>query len=232
MAETGNYAALQSLYRGVSPYALAGLTTVPNYGAAAAAAAAAAANNGSLFGAGGGTVSGPTEVVSSAPPSLASSHTATMAAIHSSTPSLRSTNNMEISPALEIYYRQVQAITALQKQPHENIKPTSSRSEDQSLVAQVTAKEPSSSKTSILNVRSHMESSAHFEDSSLHVESSSFSPIPLKRETEPTADNCEENNISNSSSETNKDRGSETRTNLQLPLKPTPIVATNSSQNI
>merc|ERR1712024_323611 len=81
LAETGNYAALQSLYRGVSPYALAGLSSVPSYGAAAAAAAAAAAN-GPLFG-GGGAVGGPAENVSTAPPILASPHTITTTAIQS-----------------------------------------------------------------------------------------------------------------------------------------------------
>ena len=245
MAETGNYAALQSLYRGVSPYALAGLSTVPSYGAAAAAAAAAAAN-GPLFGS-GGTVSGPTEHVSASPPTLTSPHTITTAALQ--TPPTSCSSNMQISPALEMYYRQVQAMTALQK-PQENsssippsLPPTlsASGSGNHSMAAQITARGPLSTSpsttTSPLDVPSHLQhplkSSIKFEDVLLPMESSSSSPSVIKTDTEASTllrDKKEE--MLHSSLEGDVIVSSETRKdNPQLPLKPTPIVASNSSRN-
>ena len=237
MAETGNYAALQSLYRGVSPYALAGLSTVPSYGAAAAAAAAAAAN-GSLFGS-GGTVSGPTEHVSASPPTLTSPHTITTAALQ--TPPTSCSSNMQISPALEMYYRQVQAMTALQKQPQENsssIPPTLSASgSGNHSMAEPLSTSPSTT-TSPLDVPSHLQhplqSSIKFEDVLLPMESSSSSPSVIRTDTEaPTLlRDKKEDNMLHSSLEGGVIVSSETRkANPQFPLKPTPIVASNSSKN-
>ena len=252
LAETGNYAALQSLYRGVSPYALAGLSSVPNYGAAAAAAAAAAAN-GSLFVSGGGTIGGPTENVSAAPHILPSPHTITTAAFQNLTPPTScSSNDVQMSPALEMYYRQVQAMTALQKQqPHENsgsIPPppqsplSASGLGNHSLPPRVTATEPLSSSpppaTTFLSVKSHLQqpfkSSSKLEDVSLPLQSSSLSPSAIKTVTEASTsqiDKNEQDDKLHSSLEAGLGTSSETRrANPHLPLKPTPIVASNSSK--
>jgi hypothetical protein len=95
LAETGNYSALQSLYRGVSPYALAGLSALP-YAISGCPPAAHM-----LMGGGGGGVHHQHAANAESSPSAAA-------------------NPVSLSP-LELYYRQVQAMAALQKQqvpPH------------------------------------------------------------------------------------------------------------------
>ena len=232
LAETGNYAALQSLYRGVSPYALAGLSSVPSYGAAAAAAAAAAAN-GPLFGC-GGAVGGPAENVSTAPPILASPHTITTTAIQSQTlPSSCSSNHVQISPALEMYYRQVQAMNSLHKeQPNENSDQISRTFPlkapelgNISLVAQKTATE-----TLLLSVpttTSHVQSNFTIESPKDVTDESVSSLRTCVEESKEIKDE----DMLHSSLKTGIGVKLETqRSNSQFPLKPTPIVGSNSSE--
>ena len=49
LAETGNYSALQSLYRGASPYALAGLSSMPPYGGSPTSASTSPSTSNPLF---------------------------------------------------------------------------------------------------------------------------------------------------------------------------------------
>ena len=236
MAETGNYAALQSLYRGVSPYALAGLS---NYGTTAAVAVAAAAN-GPFFG-GGGTVRGSPETMTVASRSLASPHTITTPAIQNS-PSATSCSpeNTQLSPAVEMYYRQVQAMTAFQKQHHENkgsIFP-SGPNQDTSL-PQITAEDEqrldTSSTSTILHVKSPsgtpMKSLINIEDVSFNLNSSSESPCPkmtVEDEKRVEKHTNTDGSIVLSSLDPSKEKSLEgIKVNSSFPLKPTPIVASN-----
>ena len=221
MAETGNYAALQSLYRGVSPYALAGLSTVPNYGAAAA--------NGQLFVSGTGSAISATNSVSGPPNTLT-------AALQNSTSS--SSTDMPMSPALEMYYRQVQAMASLQKhQPQENscplvpIPPTTltllstSAVLTDSSIAPVTTHEPlsSSTKESLVQPVLHQSSNSKtLDDACRPQRSSSTSPIAIATS---AIDNKQQDEF-HASSEANSGKNVEMRRSNQ-PIKPTPIVVPN-----
>ena len=226
MAETGNYAALQSLYRGVSPCALAGL---PNYGTTAAVAVAAAAN-GPFFG-GGGTVRGSPETMTVASRSLASPHTVTTPAIQNS-PSATSCSpeNTPFSPAVEMYYRQVQAMTAFQKQHHDNkgsIFP-SGPNQDTSL-PQITTEDEQRLDHVKSSSGTPMKSLINIEDVSFNLNSSSESPCPkmiVEDEKRVEKHNNTDGSIVLSSLDPTKEKNLEgIKVNSSFPLKPTPIVA-------
>ena len=212
----------------MSPYALAGL---PNYGSTAAVAVAAAAN-GPFFG-GGGTVRGPPETMTVASRSLASPHTITTTAIQNSTSSTScSPEDTQFSPAVEMYYRQVQAMTALQKQHDENKGSIFPSGPNQDFILpQITTEDEqrldTSSTSTIFHVKSPsgnpMKSSINIEDVSLNLNTSSESlsakTIVEDEKKVEKHTNKDEDISSLDPSKVNSLEG------MKLPLKPTPIVA-------
>merc|ERR1712117_433318 len=143
----------------------------------------------------------------------------------------------QLSPAVEMYYRQVQAMTSFQKH-HENkgsIFPSGPNQETS--LPQITTEDEqhldTSSTSSILHVKSPsgtpMKSLINTEDVSSNLNSSSESPCPkmiVEDEKRVEKHTNTDGSIVLSSLDPSKEKSLEgIKVNSSFPLKPTPIVA-------